>query len=410
MAEQTLVGIDVGTRKIVALMAAVDADGAATVVAGASAPARGIRHGVVVDIEAVTAALMETLERLEQLSGRPVTTAVVALGGQHVAAVNTQGTVALTPGGREVRHEDVARAIEVARSAAPLGENRELIHQLPRAYRVDEQEGVANPIGMAGFQLQVETHVVTASRTITQNLIKCVQAARADPEDLVSAPLAAAMAVLTPAEREMGALMLDIGAGTTGIAFYASGAPRYSAVLPGGGEPLSYAIAAGLRVPLEAAEQLKLQHGHCDAQTLPEDDLLPLEDERVVLPHSELAGTIQTQVSELLAAAMVPLRAAQAEGVRPISVVLTGGTSALPGLTTLAERTLALPARIGTPQGLRGLGEDWASPTNATVAGLLLWSTHHAEGLRAPVDGRKRLPPGGPFGKHVSRVLRRLLP
>ncbi|HEY7984246.1 MAG TPA: cell division protein FtsA [Ktedonobacterales bacterium] len=410
MTERTLVGIDVGTSKIAALMGVVDADGVPTVVAGASAPARGMRQGVVVDIEEVTGALRETLERLEQLSGRAVTTAVLALGGQHVAAANTTGSVALTPGGREVRHDDVARAMAVARAAAPLGENRELICQIPRAYRLDDQEGVANPIGMAGFQLEVETHVVTASQTITQHLIKCAQAARADPEDLVSAPLATATAVLSPAEREMGTLMLDIGAGTTGVALYAAGAPWYSAALPGGGETITYAIAAGLRVPLEVAERLKLEHGHCDPPSLAEDDLLPLDDERIVLPQSELATVIQAQVSELLAAARAPLRAAQAEGVRPIGVVLTGGTAALPGLTTLAERTLGLPARIGTPQGLRGLGEDWAGPAAATVAGLLLWSAHHTEGMRTPAGGRKRHAPGGPLGTQVRRALRVLLP
>jgi cell division protein FtsA len=410
MAERTLVGIDVGTRKIAALMATMDADGAPAVVAGASAPARGMRQGVVVDIEEVTAALTETLERVEQLSGRPVTTAVVALGGQHLTAANTHGTVALTPGGRDVRYEDVVRAIEMARAAAPLGENREFVHQLPRAYRVDDQAGVANPIGMAGFQLEVATHIVTASHTITQNLVKCVQAARVDPDDLVSAPLAAATAVLSPAEREMGTLVLDVGAGTTGVALIAAGAPWYSAVVPGGGESISYAIAAGLRVSLEVAERLKLEHGHCDPQALPEDDLLALDDECMVLPRSELAAVIQGQASELLAALKAPLRAAQAEGVRPIGVVLTGGTASLPGLTTLAERTLGLPARVGVPQGLRGLGDDWTSPVAATVAGLLLWSARHMEGMRAPTNGRKRHQPNGQLATRVSRALRSLLP
>jgi cell division protein FtsA len=410
MTERMLVGIDIGTRKVAALVATAAAGDTPTVVAGASAPARGMRQGVVVDIAEVTSAVAEVIERVEQLSGRTVTAVAVALAGQHLAAANTEGTVALNPGGREVRHDDIARAIELARRDVPPGGNRELIHQVPRGYYVDDQAGIANPVGMAGFKLKVETHVVTASHTTTQNLLKCVQAARVDPKDLVSAPLASATAVLSAAEREMGALVLDIGAGTTSMALVHAGAPWHSAELPGGGEQISYAIAAGLRVPLDVAERLKLAHGHCDPPALPEDELVPLEDEDMVLPRTELAAVIQSQVDELLAPARLLLRSAQVAGVIPIAVVLTGGTAALPGLAALAERTLGLPARVGRPLGLRGLGEDWAGPAAATVAGLLLWSAHRGETARTPPGPRKRHKPMGRVAGYLGRALRSLLP
>jgi cell division protein FtsA len=408
MTKRTLVSIDAGTHKFAVVVATVDDDDVVTMVAGASVPARGMRQGVVVDIAEVISALTEAVNRVEQLSGRAVTAAVVALAGQHMATTNTQHILALNPGGREVRFEDVARVIELARPTPQA--NRELIHQVPRAYRVDDQRGIANPVGMAGFQLEVETHIVMASHTATQNLIKCVQGARVDPEDLVSAPLATSAAVLSAAEREMGTLVLDIGAGTTGTALFHAGAPWYSGDLPGGGEQISYAIAAGLGVPLEVAERLKLQYGHCDPLSMPEDELLPLDGELMVLPRTELAAIIQTQANELLAPARALLRSAQSEGVRPIGVVLTGGTAALPGLATLTERTLGLPARIGTPQGLRGIGDDWAGPAAATVAGLLLWSAHHGEAAHRPPGARKRRQPAGQLATQMRRALRSLLP
>jgi cell division protein FtsA len=410
MAERMVVGIDVGTSKVAVLVATADLEGSLSVLAGAQVPAQGMRQGVVVNIEEVTGSIASALERVERLSGQQVSAAVVSLAGRHLTATNRRGTVALTPGGREVQYDDVVRAIEAARAGSVPGDNREMVHQLPRGYTVDDQEGVPNPIGMAGFQLEVETHIVTGSSTTIQNLIKCVRAAEVEPDDLVSAPLAAAGAVLTPAERVMGTLVVDMGGGTTSVALVAQGFPWYSAELPGGGESLTYAIAAGLRLPLEVAEHLKLTYGHCDPLRIADDDLIELGDGSLVLPQSELARVILTQARELVAPLRLPVQQAHQAGLRPMGVVLTGGTAQLPGLRELVERTLGLPVRIGAPRDLRGVVDGLSGPSFATVVGLLLWGAQRTDGMRLLSSGRKRSFHTGQLTTRLRRVLQAFLP
>ncbi len=409
MAEQIIVGIDVGTSKVGVLVAAVDPEGDLSLVAGAQVPSRGMRHGVVVNIEDVSAAIAAALDRAEHLCGQKIVSAYVALAGRHLAASNTRGVVAISPGGREIAYQDIARAVEAARSSMQLGDNREIVHQLPRGYVVDEQDGVPNPIGMAGFKLEVETHIVTGWSTTIQNLVKCVQAAQVELDDLVSAPLAAAGAVLTTAEREMGTMVVDVGSGTTGIALFAHGFPWLTGEMPGGGTAITYGIARGLRLPLDVAEQLKLEHGHCDPREVAEDDLIELGEGDLVLPRSELARVIQTQARELVARLRGPLQQAQHDGVRPLGVVLTGGTAQLPGLTELVERMLGLPARVGAPRGLRGVADGLGGPPFAVAAGLLLWGAHQGRGQR-DAGGRDRLTGVGQFAHTVRHWFQAFLP
>jgi cell division protein FtsA len=227
-------------------------------------------------------------------------------------------------------------------------------------------------------------------------------------DDLVCAPLAAAGAVLTPAEREMGALVVDVGAGTTGIAIFAQGFPWLTGVLTGGGTAITYGIAAALRLPLEVAEGLKVTYGHADPRQIAEDDLIELPDVGLVLPRSELARVIQAQVRELIAPLRMPLQHAQREGMRPLGVVLTGGTAQLPGLTAAVERTLGLPARVGAPRGLRGMSEHLNAPAFSTAAGLLLWGAQQANGARpigsAGERGRHTYPLPARVGKFLKKA------
>jgi cell division protein FtsA len=410
MTEQLVVGIDVGTTKVAVLVAALAGEGGLSLLGGALVPARGMRQGVVVNIEETSAAIAAALDRAERLSGRKIVSAYASLAGRHLAAANTRGVVAITPGGREIQYQDMARAIQDARAAIELADNREVVHQLPRGYVVDEQEGVPNPIGMAGFQLEVETHLVTGSATTIQNLIKCIHRAQVDLDDLVSAPLASAGAVLTPAEREMGTMVVDIGAGTMDLAIFVDGFPWYSTVLPGGGITITYGIAAGLRLPPDLAEQLKLDYGHCDPQLVAEDDLIALDEETLVLPRSELAQIIQAQARDLIARLREPLQEARREGVRPLGIVLTGGTAELAGLTGLVERILGLPTRVGAPVGLRGGAESLTGPRFATAAGVLLWGAQQAEGGQLATGGRARAAHLGQLTTTVRRMLGALLP
>lgn len=403
MAERIIVGIDPGSSKVAVLVAATDSEGSLSLLAATQAPSAGLRQGVVVNMEETVSAIIAALDRAEHLSGQKITSAFVSLAGRHLSATNTRGTATITPGGREIIFQDMSHAIEAARTGLQLGENREIIHQLPRGYIVDEQSGVPNPIGMAGFKLEVETHIVTAGTTTIQNLTKCVHAAQVELDGFVSAPIAAGGAVLTPAEREMGAMVVDLGAGTTSVAIFADGSPWLTGELPGGGSAITRGIATELRLPLDVAEQLKLTYGHCDPQDVAEDDLIELDELSLILPRSDLAGVIQAEARELVTELRLPLQQAQQAGVRPLGIVLTGGTAALPGLTELVERTLGLPARVGPPRGVRGMGDGLGTTAYATAAGLLLWGAQRGAGgalVAAGAGGH------GPFG-HMWSFLRR---
>ncbi|HEY7781942.1 MAG TPA: cell division protein FtsA [Ktedonobacterales bacterium] len=409
MTDQIIAGIDVGTTKVAVLVAALDADGELTLLGGAQAPMRGMRRGNVVNLDETAAAVNAALERAERLCGHRILSAYVGLGGGHLEAENTRGASAINPGGREITYQDVARAIESARTGVSLAENRELIHQLPRGYVVDGQDGVTNPIGMSGFKLEVETHVVTGGVTTIQNLEKVLRQAQVAVEDLVAVPLVSAAAVITPAEREMGAMVVDIGGGTTSVAIFADGFPWYTAVLPGGGGAITHGIAAGLRLPLDVAERLKVEHGHCDPNQVAEDELIELGEESLVIPRAELARIIQDRARDLVAHLRAPLVHAQREDRQPWGVVLTGGSAQLPGLAELTARMLNLPSRVGRPAGLRGLADVVSDPGFATAAGLLLWGAGHGEG-RGAAAGGGRGPRLGPLATRVRRLFDSLLP
>lgn len=402
MTEQIIAGIDVGTTKVAVLVAALDAEGELTLLGGAQAPMHGMRRGNVVNLEETSAAVNAALERAERLCGHRILAAYVGLGGGHLEAENTRGAAAINPGGREITYQDVARAIEAARSGVSLAENRVLIHQLPRGYVVDGQDGVTNPIGMSGFKLEVETHVVTGSVTTLQNLEKVLRQAQVAVEDLVAVPLVSAAAVLSPAEREMGAMVVDIGGGTSSVAIFADSFPWYTAVLPGGGGSISHGIASGLRLPLDVAEHLKMEHAHCDPDQVAEDDLIELGEESLVIPRRELARITQDRARDLIAHLRAPLVHAQREDHHPWGVVLTGGTAQLPGLAELTARMLNLPSRVGRPAGLRGLADVLSDPAYATAAGLLLWGAGRGD-VRGSTTGNGR---GARLGQVATRMRR----
>jgi cell division protein FtsA len=365
-----------------------------------------MRHGVVVNIDEMTAAIATALDRVERVCGQKIASAYVAVSGRHLSSANSAGSVTIAPGGREIVYQDVVHAIEAARAGVDLGDNRELVHQLPRGYVVDGQDGVPNPIGMAGFKLEVETHVIAGNSTTIQNLIKCVHAAPVELEDLVCAALASAGAVLTPAEREMGTMVVDIGAGTTDLTVFAGGFPWLTGVLTGGGSAITYGIAASLRLPLEVAERLKVTYGHADPRQVPEDALIELPEVGLVLPRSELARVIEAQVRELIGPMRMPLQHAQREGMRPLGVVLTGGTAMLPGLTASVERMLGLPARVGAPRGVRGMSEQMNAPAFSTAAGLLLRGVQQANGAH-PIGAGERGRHGHPLPALVGRFFKK---
>jgi len=396
--ERVIVGIDVGTTKICVLVGELDRDGKLNIVGVGTCPSQGLRRGVVVNIEETVTSIAAALDRAERLSGKKITTAYVGITGSHISSENSKGSVAITPSHRDIMQNDISRAIEVARAVA-IPANREVIHVIPRGYVVDGQEGIKNPIGMSGFRLEVETHIITGAVSSIQNLIKCVQKAHVEIEDLVLEPLASSEAVLVEGETDLGVTLVDIGGGTTDIAVFADGAIWHTVVLPIGGNLITNDIAVGLRLPLGVAEELKVTYGHCDPSMIAEDDMIDLSqfmpDCNDLVPRKLLAEIIYYRVEELLDMVHGELRKSGYDGLLPAGAVLTGGTAELPGILELASETLDLPARIGVPLGLHGLADSLSRPTYATAAGLLQWALTHtsflAENEAARDDGPMRL-------------------
>jgi cell division protein FtsA len=387
--ERVIVGIDVGTTKICILVGELDRDGKLNIVGVGTCPSQGLRRGVVVNIEETVTSIAAALDRAERLSGKKITTAYVGIAGSHIASENSKGFVAISPSHRDIVQNDISRAIEVARAIA-IPANREVIHVIPRGYVVDGQEGIKNPIGMSGFRLEVETHIITGSVSSIQNLIKCVQKAHIEIEDLVLEPLASSEAVLAEGETDLGVALVDIGGGTTDVAVFADGAIWHTVVLPIGGNLITNDIAIGLRLPFGVAEELKVTYGHCNPATIADDDMIDLSHFMPgcndLVPRKLLAEIIYYRVEELFEMVHDELKKSGYDNLLPAGIVLTGGAAEMPGILELAGQTLDLPTRLGVPLGLHGLADSISRPAYATAVGLLQWALTHTSFLVEDAD------------------------
>jgi cell division protein FtsA len=408
--ERVIVGIDVGTTKICVLVGELDRDGKLNIVGVGTCPSQGLRRGVVVNIEETVTSIAAALDRAERLSGKKITTAYVGIAGGHIASENSKGFVAISPSDRDIVQNDISRAIEVARAIA-IPANREVIHVIPRGYVVDGQEGIKNPIGMSGFRLEVETHIITGAVSSIHNLIKCVHKARVEIEDLVLEPLASSEAVLADGETDLGVALVDIGGGTTDIAVFSDGAIWQTVVLPIGGNLVTSDIAIGLRLPFGVAEELKVTYGHCDPSVIAEDDMIDLAqfmpDCDDLVPRKLLAEIIQARMEELFEMVHEEIRKTGYDGLLPAGLVITGGTAEMPGIQGLAGQILDLPTRIGTPLGLHGLADSISRPAYATAVGLLQWALTHTSFL---IEDEELEEGGMGFVARFGRWLRAFIP
>jgi cell division protein FtsA len=403
--EQTVVGIDLGSTKICTLVGEIHEEDLRIVGVGI-VPSRGVRKGVVVNVAEATAAIAASVEKAERTSGYQIERAYVSLSGTHISSVNSRGVVPVSRREEGIAVEDVDRALEAA-GAVAVPYNRELVHVIPRQYVVDGQEGVRDPLGMHGFRLEVEAHVVMASTTAIQNLVKCVTGAGVELDEAVLSSLAAGNAVLVENEREMGIVLVDIGGGTTDIAIFIEGAVWHTVTLGIGGEYITNDVAIGLRMPMEAAEEAKIRYGHARAVQVNAEERFPAESfgesSLQSLPRWKLAEIIEARVEEVLGMVLQEIKRSGYDGLLPAGMVLCGGVAQLPGVQDLAREVVRLPVRIGAPRGLVGLVDRVSSPAYATTAGLMGW------GLMA--DARRPLPKGGPSaGRRFLEWLRALLP
>ncbi|MGZ6269444.1 MAG: cell division protein FtsA [Candidatus Limnocylindrales bacterium] len=407
--EAVLVGIDVGTTKVLALIGEFGRDGSLTIVGKGTVGSTGIKRGLVNNIDQTVHSIAEAIEHAERLSGYKIDRAFVGVGGQHVESQNSRGAVAVSGHDREVSREDVNRATEVAR-AVTIPSNRDVLHVIPRGFIVDGQEGVKDPLGMSAIRLEIETHIVTASATAVQNLKKCIEAAGVKIDELVVSSLASGEAVLSETERELGAAVADIGAGTTDLALFVDGSPFHTAVLPVGGNNVTNDVAIGLKTSLQVAEELKVHHGTCDLASVAEDETISVsvlgESAGRYVGRLEVCRIIEARMRETFELLRAEMQAA-GHGMLPAGLVLTGGAAQLSGAAELGREVLEMPVRVAAPTNIGGLVDNLLVPSSSTAIGLLLWG---AKRVAAEEPTRyESVPALGGLGR-VRDALRSLFP
>ncbi|MEO9170888.1 MAG: cell division protein FtsA [Candidatus Baltobacteraceae bacterium] len=388
MKHETVCGLDIGTTKTCAVVA-VDGPNGLEIVGVGEAPSLGMRKGVVVDLDETIKSIEAATERAERMAGVHISDVFVGITGDHIRSTNNRAVVATTSDDREVGQSDVRRVIDASK-IINLPADRQIVHALPRYFTVDGQEGVEDPIGMAGGRLEVDTHIITGGTTFITNVLKCVHRAGLEASGLIFEPLASSAATLFDEEKQVGVVLLDIGGGTTDIAVFSLGSAMYTATIPVGGNILTNDVSLGLKTSLAEAEDVKKQFGAGIA-----------DDGETTLRVRTLDGrTTKEFTTQQLRQIIVPriletLRMAKQKIVENVprdlvlgEVVLTGGGSALPGICSIAEDVFGLPARVGTPQSIGGLTDAIAHPQYATAIGLVIFGatgeTEANNGIRRP--------------------------
>ena len=381
MTNTTLItAIDVGTTKVCVLVAELLDTNHYEILGVGVASSKGLRKGVVVNMEEAKMTIREAIEAAERSSGYEIDTAFVSIAGAHVDAVNSHGVVGIS-GDSIITQDDVDRALDAAR-AIVIPHNREVLHIIPRNFIVDGQEGIRMPLGMHGFRLEVEAHIITAASTTVKNLSQCIEDAGVMVEQFVLNPLAASEASLTDTERELGVVSCDIGGGTTDVAIFIEGNVWHTAVLPVGGNNITADVSHGLRLPAAAAEKVKIAHGHACTQEVDSSEVFRVRpfghEQPIEISRSELANVVEARAEEIFDLLLNEVRRSGYASLLPAGVVLTGGTSRLAGFRQLATGSLGLPVRVSEPSGLRGLVDQVQGPEFATSVGLLNWAARES--------------------------------
>ena len=371
---EMLVGLDIGTSKVVAVVAEATPEGDIEVVGLGSQPSRGLRSGVVVDIESTTQAIKKSIQEAESMAGCHISSCYVGISGSHIRGLNSEGVVPIRDG--EVKYGDVDRVIETAQAMA-IPADQKLLHVLPRDYIIDKQDGIKEPLGMAGARLEAKVHLVTCSENSSQNIHKCVSACGLDIEAFVLEPLASSYSVLTNDERELGVSLLDIGCGTTDIAVFTDGSIAYTDVIPIAGDHVTHDIAEALRTPPTQAEDIKQRYG-CAVSSLTQAEEMMMVPGMGGRPERELsrqslADVLEKRYVEIFSMAQQKLSLSGFESLIPAGVVLTGGASKVEGAIELAEEVFHAPVRLGSPNTIGGFTEVIHNPVYATSIGLLLY-------------------------------------
>jgi len=373
MKRTKVAAIDVGTTKVCTIMGDLDSEGALRVLGVGVGPSQGLQKGLVVNVNEAKDAIRESIRKAERTAGYKLESAYIGVTGRHISSVNNHGVIAITRSDQLVRSSDLKRVLQVARTVKVPSDHK-VLHIIPRQYVVDGQEGVKNPVGMHGFRLDVEAHIITAAVTSVQNLTKCVRGLGIEIDDLVMEPLASAEAVLSEEERMDGVMVADIGGGTTDIAVIKEDTICHTSVLPVAGHLITRDISVGLGLSPELAEQMKKQYGNVSLQAdnAVDTDKTVTEDGHSV-SYRDLSEIIRIRVEELVRLIMMELPRNDYAKYIPAGLVLTGGSANLPGIAELAQEISRIPVRVGEPISLYGVSDSLRDPAYATSVGLLLW-------------------------------------
>ncbi|HTX24711.1 MAG TPA: cell division protein FtsA [Steroidobacteraceae bacterium] len=384
-----IIGLDIGTSKVVALVGEASGDGVEVLGIG-SQPSRGLKKGVVVNIESTVQSIQRAVQEAELMAGCEIHSVYAGIAGSHVRSLNSHGVVAIRD--REVTYGDVENVIDAAKAVA-IPADQKILHVLPQEFIIDGQEGIRDPIGMSGVRLEAKVHIVTGADSAAQNIEKCIQRCGLEVEDIVLEQLASSFAVLTEDEKELGVCLIDVGGGTTDIAVFSAGAIRHTAVIPIAGDQVTNDIAVSMRTPTQHAEDIKVRYACALSQLANPDETIevPSVGERPArrLARQTLAEVIEPRYEELFGLVREELRRSGFEETIAAGIVLTGGSAKMEGAIELAEEVFHMPVRLGLPQQVEGLAEVVRNPIFSTGVGLLLYGRDNA------LPARQRRPLGG---------------
>ena len=380
--EDLIVGLDIGTTKICAIIGQIDGNGKLEIIGVGTTRSKGLRRGVVINIESTVKCILSAIEAAELMSGREIQGVFTGVAGSHIEGINSRGVVAVTGRDREISSEDVDRVIDAGKAIAfPM--DREVLHVIPQEFIVDDQRGVKNPVGMMGVRLEAEVHIVTGSVSSAQNIVKCVNRAGFKVYDMILEPLASSRAVLTTDERELGTLLIDLGGGTTDVLVHIDGSPYHTEVLPVGGDQVTNDLSIVLKTPMDSAEKIKIESGCCYSDLLQGDEEIRIPGVGGRPPsvrfRKDIVKIIQPRMTEMLTMVKDQIDKKGYLKLLGGGVVLTGGASLVPGTIELAQDVFDLPARIGYPIKLGGLVEEYFNPIYATGIGLVLYGVSKGE-------------------------------
>jgi cell division protein FtsA len=369
-----IVGLDIGTSKVVAIVGELNAEGEVEIIGIGSHPSRGLKKGVVVNIESTVQSIHRAVEEAELMAGCQIHSVYAGIAGSHVRSLNSHGIVAIRD--KEVTAYDVERVIDAARAVA-IPADQKVLHILPQEFIIDNQEGIREPVGMSGVRLEAKVHLVTGAVSAAQNIIKCVRRCGLEVDDIILEQLASSYSVLTDDEKELGVCLVDIGGGTTDIAVFTEGAIRHTAVIPIAGDQVTNDIAVALRTPTQSAEEIKIRYA-CALRQLanPDEEIeVPSVGQRSPrrLARQTLAEVVEPRYEELMTLIQAELRRSGFEELIAAGIVLTGGSSKMEGVVDLAEEVFHMPVRLGLPQHVSGLVDVVRNPIHATGVGLLIY-------------------------------------